>query len=80
MGTNPQDVSALGSFQHRVARRLTRRQPRRRRDGIWEYPPLEEAMLETGFEGIRTYITSNQNTVAQYIMTRPILDLCEWSA
>ena len=27
--------------------------------------------------GIRTYITQRQNTVAQYIATRPILDLCE---
>ena len=34
-------------------------------------------MVEAGFEGIGTYITRRQNTVAQYIATRPILDLCE---
>ena len=32
-------------------------------------------MLEVGFKGIGTYTTRRQNTVAQYIATRPILDL-----
>ena len=31
---------ALGSFQHRVAQRITGRQPRRPREGGWEYPLL----------------------------------------
>ena len=39
----------------------------------WEYPPLAETMGEAGFEGIRKSVT----TVAQYIATRKILDLCE---
>ena len=71
---------ALSIFQHRVARRLTGTQPRRRGDGSWEYPSLEEEMMEAGFKGIRKYVTRRQNTVAQYIATRPILDLCERSA
>ena len=37
----------LSSFQNRVARRLTGRQPRRRGCGSWEYPSLEEEMTET---------------------------------
>ena len=37
-------------------------------------------MVEAGFEEIGTYITRMQNTVAQYIATRPILDLYERSA
>ena len=37
-------------------------------------------MVESGFEGIGTYITRRQNTVAQYIATQPIMDLCERSA
>ena len=67
----------LDSFQHGDARRLTGRQPWRRGDGSWAYPPLKEAMREAGFEGIRQYITRRQNMVAQYIETRPILDLYE---
>ena len=34
-------------------------------------------MKEAGFKEIRTSITNRQNTVAQYIATRPLLDLCE---
>ena len=30
-----------------------------------------------GFKEIRKSITNRQNTVAQYIATRPLLDLCE---
>ena len=36
--------------------------------------------MEAGFEGIGTYVTRRQNTVAQYIATQTILDLCERSA
>ena len=48
-------------------------------DGNWEYPPLGEAMLEAGFEGIGKYTTRRQNTGAHYIATLPIMDLCERS-
>ena len=57
VGTNPRIERALSSFQHMVARRLTSRKPRRQGGGSWEYPSLEEAMVEAGFEGIGTYIT-----------------------
>ena len=62
-----------------VARRITGRQPRRRGDGSWAYLILEEAMGEAGSEGIRKSVTRRQNTFAQYIPTRPNLDLCERS-
>ena len=70
---------ALDSFQHRVARRLTGRHPRRRGNGISANPTLEEAMGKAGFEGIRKSVTRRQNTISQYIATRPILDLYERS-
>ena len=48
------------------------------RDG-WEmvYPSLVGAMKEAGFTDVRTPINRRQNTVVQYIATRPLLDLCE---
>ena len=70
---------ALSSSQHRVVRRLTGRQPRRRVGRSWEYPSLEEAMAKAGFKRIRTYIMRSQNTVAHYIAMQPIMDLCERS-
>ena len=75
----PHIERALGSFQQRVVRRISGRQPSWRGKGRWGYPPLASAMEEAGFEEIRVYITRRQNTVAQYIATRPILDLCERS-
>ena len=46
------------------------------RYGTWTYPPLGEATEEAGLQEIETYATYRQNTVAQYIATRPIMDLC----
>ena len=60
---------ALDRFQNRFARRITRSQPKRRGDGSWAYPPLEEALGEAGFEGIRKSVMRRQNTVAPYIAT-----------
>ena len=70
----------LVSFQHRVARRITGRQPGMWEEGVWEYPPLSTAMDESVFEEIAVYILKRQNTVAQYTAMRPILDLYEQSA
>ena len=71
---------ALDSFQSRVTRRITGRQPRRGKDGSWYYPSLAGAMKEAGIVWVRTSILRSQNTVAQFIATRPILDLCENSS
>ena len=68
---------ALDSFQFRVARRMTGKKPRQKKDGRLYYLPLAESLREAGMEGIRKSITWRQNTVAQYIATRPILDLCK---
>ena len=69
--------SALDDFQGSVARKLTGRQPCRGRYGGWYYPSLAGAIKEAGIVSIRTSILRRQNTVAQFIATRPILDLCK---
>ena len=45
----PRIYRALESFQHGATRRITGRQPRRRGDGQWTYPPMKEAIREAGF-------------------------------
>ena len=70
---------ALYSFQNRVVRRITGRQPREQGYGSWDYPPLTEGMAEADFEEIGVYVTRRQNMVAQYISTQTILDLYEGS-
>ena len=73
----PRIERALNSFMYRAARWITGRQLRRGWGGKWFYPSLEGSMKEEGFKDIRTSINNRQNTVAQYIATRPLLDLCE---
>ena len=68
---------ALGSSQHRVARQITGGQLELRVDRIWEYPPLETAVKGGLFEEMGAYVPKSQNTVTHYILTRPIMDLCE---
>ena len=41
------------------------------------YPSLAGDMKEVGFKEIRKSITNRQNTATQYILTRPLLYLCE---
>ena len=38
--------------------------------------PLEDATAEAGQQEVETYVSHRQNTVAQFIATRPIKDLC----
>ena len=68
---------SLGSFQHRVVRLITGRHTKRWVDGSWGYPPVDTAMEEAWFEEMGAYVLKRQNTVAQYIATRPVLDLCK---
>ena len=67
--------SALDAFQGRVARRLKGRLPCRGRDGKWVYLPLAGVLKEAGVVRARTSVLQRQNTVAQFIATRPILGL-----
>ena len=71
----PRTGRVSGGFHHSVAYRLTGRQPRRGRDGMWIYPLLEDAMEEAGLQEVETYVSLLQNTVAQFIVTRPVMDM-----
>ena len=69
--------AALDAFQGRVSRRLTGRLPRRGRDGKWQHLPLAGAIKDAGIVRARTSVLRRQNTVAQFVATRPILVICE---
>jgi hypothetical protein len=80
--SNPM-LTALEGFHRRVAHRLAGRQPYLNRwTGEWIYPPIDKVLEEVGMHSIAHYIEKRQNTVADYVATRPIFDLCqesEWS-
>ena len=50
--------------------------PKRQLDGTGVYPPIGSEMETVGLDEIGVYISRRQNTVSQYIVTRPIMDLC----
>ena len=50
--------------------------PKRQLDKAWVYPDIGAALEMVGLEEIGVYIVYRQNMVAQYIATRPIMELC----
>ena len=73
----PRMERALNSFIHGAERWIIGRQPQRGWEGKWFYPSLEGAMKEVGFTDVRTSINRIQNTVAKYMATRPLVEICE---
>jgi hypothetical protein len=75
-----QVLSVLEGFHHRVARRLSGKRPfYLPREDQWVYPPIEEALEAASLYPIKHYISVRQNTLAENVATRPILDLCRES-
>ena len=58
-------------------RRLTGKLLRRTTGGTWKYTSAETAREAAGFLTMEEYVWQCQNTVAQYIATKSLLDLCE---
>ena len=45
-------------------------------DGLWVYPPSDEVLEEVGLHPIVHYIEVRRQTVASFIVHRPIFDFC----
>ena len=72
----PHIRKTLRGFHHQVVRILTGQTLQRKLEMTWTYPTLEEEMVEVVLKELDNYITRCQNTVAKFIATRPIVDLC----
>ena len=74
---SPKVLQVLEGFHHRAARRLSGRSAQYLpREDRWVYPPIEEALEKAGLFRLAHYIGVRQNTLAESIATRPILDIC----
>ena len=69
-------MKILDSFHHKVARRISNKQPHIV-NGTWQYPPLGEALDIAGLYSMTTYVRRRQATIIQYIATRPVYTLCQ---
>ena len=67
---------SLEDFHHWAMWWMEGMVPKRQRDGIWVYAPIGAALEMVGLEDIGAYIARCHNTVAQYILTNIIMDLC----
>ena len=56
---------------------MTGQLPRRKTAVTWRYTSATAARGVTGFLTMEEYVRWRQNTVAHYIATRSLLDLCE---
>ena len=77
VGAYPKDRAGAGELHAWGHASDNRKTDAERGDGQWKYPPLKEALREAGCEGIWKAAPRRHNTVAQYIVTRPILYLCQ---
>ena len=77
----PRIGRTLRGFHRRVDCRLVVMQPMQDMSGRRERLTLEASMADVGIGEVETYVLCRQNTTAQYITTRSILDIClvaEW--
>ena len=72
----PRLEKAIDGFYQRAVWRMAGMGPKRQQGGTWVYTPIGAALAMVGLEDIGLYIARRQNTVAQYIATRPIMYIC----
>ena len=67
----------LDGFHVRAARWMTRMMPVKGSDSIWSYPAMEEVLEKAGVHTIEHYIQVRRQTIAAFIVNRPIFELCQ---
>ena len=70
-------LKELRGFHITAAYRMAKvHKPRKDEEGNWTYYPSKDVLEEVGLLTIDEYIEKRRNKVAEYIATRPVLDLC----
>ena len=57
-------------------RQVTHKQAAQRWYGSWRQVPVEEVLQVVGTKTLSTYVVRQQATVADWVATRPIFDMC----
>ena len=74
----PSSMKCLEGFQLRCAYRMAKanKPSRDPLDDTWAYPRTEDVLEECGLHSIAHYIEVRRQTVARYIVDRPIFTFC----
>ena len=76
----PPLLKSLEGFHLRAAWRMTHvHKPRRNPDRSWTYPATEDVMEEAGLYPAAHYVDVRRQTIARFIVNRPIYGFCEGS-
>jgi hypothetical protein len=73
---SPLSLKSLEGFQIRAARCMAGMKPARNPDGTWTYPNSKEVLKAVGLKTIGEYINVCKETIARFIVDRPIFALC----
>jgi len=73
---SPVSLKSLEGFHIRAARRMAGMQPNRTPDGTWTYPNSQDVLKAVGLKTISEYIAVRRETIARFIVDRPIFALC----
>ena len=73
---SPLSLKSLEGFQIRAACRMAGMKPARNPDGTWTYPNSKEVLKAVGLKTIGKYIDVRKETIARFIVNRPLFALC----
>ncbi len=73
---SPLSLKSLEGFQIRAARRMAGKMPTKNPDGTWTYPSSRDVLKAVGLQTIDHYIGVRRETIARFIVDRPLFALC----
>ena len=73
---SPSSQKRLVGFHIRAAWRMSGLRPEKKPDGSWTYPRSAEVLEACGLHTIAHYMDVSRQTVANFIVNRPIFELC----
>ena len=73
---SPPSMKRLEGFHIRAAWRMSGKRPERNVDGSWTYPCSEDVLESVRMKPIAHYVAVRRQTIANFIVNRPILELC----
>jgi hypothetical protein len=73
---SPSSMKRLEGFHIRAAWQMSSKLPGRNKDGSWTYPRSEDVLKAVGLKSIAHYVYVGRQTIANFIVNQPILELC----
>ena len=73
---SPLSMKCLEGFHICAVWRMSGKRPEQNVDGSWMYPRSEEVLEAVGMKSIAHYVDVQRQTVANFIVNRPIHELC----